>query len=323
MLAIGRYKELFEAYLNKEVAVTEPRGLYEPVHYILNIGGKRLRPSLALWACDLSGTKPEEALPAALAVEIFHNFTLVHDDIMDHASIRRGMPTVHERWNDKTGILSGDVMMIMSYRFLEAYSGTVLERLLKRFNTTAIEVCEGQQMDMDFETRQDVSLEEYLKMIELKTSVLVGAAFEMGATVAGLSEKAVEPWYAFGKFLGMAFQLQDDFLDTFGKEDNFGKRIGGDIAENKKTYLYLKALEQAPPLERQRLRQLYGTDREEPDKVDQVTALFESCGVREHTLAEIHRFTEKAFVHLEKLPLERDEKNQLRQFGEELMKRTR
>ena len=216
MLAITEYREVFLKYLEEKIIIREPANLYEPMVYILGLGGKRLRPVLVLMATEIFDKDYKEALDASLAIEIFHNFSLVHDDIMDDAPLRRGKETVHEKWNINTGILSGDAMLINAYQLFENYKGDTFKELAQLFTKTAIEVCEGQQYDIDFETRDDVSIADYLKMIEYKTAVLVGASLQMGAIVAGVDEDCKKSIYQFGRLLGIAFQLQDDFLDAFG-----------------------------------------------------------------------------------------------------------
>ena len=236
------YQTNFEEYLNKKNWIREPKNLYEPIDYIIQLSGKRIRPILTLMAADILSGNFTKALPAALAVEVFHNFTLVHDDIMDDAPLRRGKKTVHEKWDLNRGILSGDAMLILAYQYFENYPPTVFQKLAILFSKTAIEVCDGQQLDIDFETRKEVTISEYLNMIRLKTSVLVAAALKMGAIVAEASEKNADLLYEYGLNLGLAFQLQDDYLDTFGDPETFGKQVGGDIIENKKTFLYIKAM---------------------------------------------------------------------------------
>lgn len=321
MTSIEAYKAQFLDYLNDEIKVKEPTRLYDPIHYILQLGGKRLRPVLTLLTCDLFGGDSKKALNAALAIEVFHNFTLIHDDIMDSAPIRRGQTTVHEKWDLNTGILSGDAMMILANRCLEAYDAELFKRLMLLFNKTALEVCEGQQYDMDFETRDDVTIPEYLKMITYKTSVLVACAMKMGAIIAGASDAQASKIYEFGLNLGIAFQLQDDYLDTFGDE-SFGKQIGGDIMENKKTFLYLKALELSTDDDRKALRKLYDTEYPEAEKVLSVTTLFMEYGVQKVVLDEIKLYTEKAFDVLEELTISNSGKEVLREFGSALMQRT-
>ena len=250
---ILHYQQEFLNYLQSKKWIKDPKNLYEPIDYILHLGGKRMRPILTLMAADIFSSNYKKALPAALAVEVFHNFTLVHDDIMDDAPLRRGKATVHEKWDISTGILSGDAMLILAYQYFENYEPIIFQKLAKLFSKTALEVCDGQQLDVDFETRKDVTIDEYINMIRLKTSVLVAAALKMGAIVAETNELDANLIYDFGLNLGLAFQLQDDYLDTFGDAATFGKQIGGDIIENKKTYLYLKALEVANPGPRTRL----------------------------------------------------------------------
>ena len=320
---INRYKESFLAHLEKRSQVTEPKNLYEPIQYILGLGGKRLRPILTLMTTELFGGKVEEAMDAALAIEMFHNFSLVHDDIMDDAPVRRGKVTVHEKWDVNTGILSGDAMLILSYQFFESYPPEIFKELTTLFSKTAIEVCEGQQYDVDFETRDDVTIPEYLKMIEYKTSVLVAAAMKMGAIIAKAPEKESSAIYEFGRNLGIAFQLQDDYLDAFGDPETFGKQVGGDIMENKKTFLYLRSLEKANQQDRESLLHLYSIKPEDPTtKVQAVKSIFMESGAVEDAKSEIEYYTQKAYKTLDELNLPEASKQILRQFGESLMQRT-
>jgi len=237
------YQDAFTSYLKQFTVDREPASLYSPINYILTLGGKRLRPVLTLMTAEIFNSDHKVALDAALSIEVFHNFSLVHDDIMDDAPLRRGKETVHEKWDLNTGILSGDAMLIMAYQLFENYKPDIFLDLAKLFSKTALEVCEGQQYDVDFETRDNVKTSDYLKMITYKTAVLLGASMKMGAIIARASKEDQDKIYDFGKYLGIAFQLQDDYLDAFGDEIKFGKKIGGDILENKKTYLYLKAIE--------------------------------------------------------------------------------
>lgn len=322
MLTISRYQEEFLDHLKTYPFEKEPQGLYAPVQYILRLGGKRLRPVLTLLTADIFGGDYKNALDAALAVEVFHNFTLVHDDIMDGAPLRRGMSTVHEKWDVNTGILSGDVMLVLSYTLFESYDPETQVKLIRLFNKTAIQVCEGQQYDMDFETRNDVALPEYLKMIEYKTAVLVGAAMKMGAFIAGAGEEEAEAVYDFGVNLGIAFQLQDDYLDAFGNAETFGKQIGGDIAENKKTFLYLKALENLDEEDSGLLRNLYDlTPADTEEKIGTVKDLFVSSGATGLIREEIRLYTEKAFGSIESLSVSEEKKQVLLEFGKKLMNR--
>ena len=323
MHALEFYQKEFISYLKKQDTLKEPHNLYEPVDYILNLGGKRLRPVLTLIASELFGTDYKKALPAAMAVEVFHNFSLVHDDIMDDAPLRRGKPTVHEKWDVNTGILSGDVMLINSYEHLEGYEPEVLKELFLVFNKTSVEVCEGQQYDVNFETRTDVTIEEYLKMIEYKTSVLIGAALKMGAIVAGASTRNKDLLYDFGRNLGIAFQLQDDYLDAFGDPETFGKQVGGDIIENKKTFLYLKALEKVSTDDNDRLIHFFkDASHDDLKKVKEVKKIFKRSGSDLATKQEIEKYTEQAFVSLSRVDASKAGKDLLKKLGEDLMQRS-
>jgi geranylgeranyl diphosphate synthase type II len=264
----------------------------------------------------------EKAIPAATAVEVFHNFSLIHDDIMDDAPLRRGNETVHEKWDLNTGILSGDAMLILAYQFFENYEPKVFRDLAKLFSKTALEVCEGQQYDVDFETRDDVTIPEYLKMIEYKTAVLVAAAMKMGAIVAETSTENAEAIYDFGLNLGIAFQLQDDYLDAFGDPETFGKQVGGDIIENKKTYLYLKALEFSKAEEKEQLLHLFSIHpTDNTDKIQSVKQIFNQTGADAATQQAIQDFTLKAFQTLDTMNISDDKKAVLRAFGNKLMSR--
>lgn len=321
---IIQYQTEFLNYLNDKQWIKEPKNLYTPVDYILQLGGKRIRPILTLMAADIFSGDFKKALPAALAIEVFHNFTLVHDDIMDDAPLRRGKETVHEKWDLNTGILSGDVMLILAYQYFENYEAGIFQKLAKLFSKTALEVCDGQQLDIDFETRNDVTIEEYLHMIRLKTSVLVAAALQMGAIVAKSDEKNASLIYDFGLNLGIAFQLQDDFLDTFGDSETFGKQVGGDIIENKKTFLYLKALELANPEDKERLRHFYRQKLEENSiKITEVAQIFEKYGIPTIIQALISDYTQRAFNTLTSLDISKTAKNQLKEFGHFLMDRVK
>ena len=316
------YKTTFIDYLKEKKFSRHPHNLYEPVDYILNLGGKRIRPLLLLMAADLVGKQLEKALPAAMAVEVFHNFTLLHDDIMDEAPLRRGHPTVHTKYSTNTAILSGDVMMIYAYKFLENFSPDVMAKLLKIFNKMAIEVCDGQQMDMDFEEREDVSITEYLEMIALKTSVLIGASLQMGAIIGGMDDQSANHLYHFGKNIGIAFQMQDDVLDTFG-EPKVGKQPGGDIIQNKKTYLYLKTLQLVSEEEKDELRSLYATRPQDPsDKVERVRSIMNGAHVLVHSDEVKKEYKNLAFSHLDAVQMDVNQKDQFRAFGDFLLKRS-
>jgi len=322
MHAIDQYQEFFISYLQTQSITKEPKNLYEPIAYILNLGGKRMRPVLTLMSAAIFNVDYKNALPAAMAVEVFHNFSLVHDDIMDEAPLRRGHTTVHEKWDINTGILSGDAMLILAYQYFEQYEPVVFMQLAKLFSKTALEVCEGQQWDVDFETRDDVTIAEYLKMIEYKTAVLVAAAMKMGAIVAETSVENANLIYEFGLNLGLAFQLQDDYLDAFGDPETFGKQVGGDIIENKKTYLYLKALAFSSNDVAVELKQMFAIHPEENSaKITRVKEIFNSSGASKATQDAIQEYTFKAFDTLSKMNVADDKKEILRTFGENLMGR--
>jgi geranylgeranyl diphosphate synthase type II len=322
MHAINQFQDFFISFLQKQTITKEPENLYEPIAYILGLGGKRIRPVLTLMTTEIFNGDYKRALPAAMAVEVFHNFSLVHDDIMDDAPLRRGNKTVHEKWDINTGILSGDAMLILAYQYFEQYEPAVFMRLAKLFSKTALEVCEGQQWDVDFETREDVTITEYLKMIEYKTAVLVAAAMKMGALVAEASDQNANLIYEFGLNLGLAFQLQDDYLDAFGDPKTFGKQVGGDIIENKKTYLYLKAIAFSSKEELLQLQYLFSKQLEDNKaKIEAVKEIFNNSGASIATQNAIQEFTFKAFETLEKMNIEESKKDVLRAFGENLMGR--
>lgn len=322
MHTIYQYQEFISDYLQAQYSVREPQNLYDPVRYILSLGGKRMRPVLTLMSTEVFDADYKKALPAALAVEVFHNFSLVHDDIMDDAPLRRGNETVHERWNINTAILSGDAMLILAYQYFEQYEPEVFRDLAKLFSKTALEVCEGQQLDVDFEIREDVTIPEYLKMIEYKTAVLVAAAMKMGAIVAQTSCENADLIYDFGLNLGLAFQLQDDYLDAFGDPKTFGKQVGGDIIENKKTYLYLKAVEFATAEQRERLMYLFSIHpSESTDKIEEVKEIFNATGASNATQQAIQEYTLNAFETLRKISIDNEKKDILQSFGENLMGR--
>ncbi|WP_166385760.1 polyprenyl synthetase family protein [Polaribacter sp. 11A2H] len=322
-MEILHYQKDFINYLESKKWVNEPRNLYEPIDYILKLGGKRMRPILTLMAADIFSGEYEKAMPAALAVEVFHNFTLIHDDIMDDAPLRRGKATVHEKWDLNTGILSGDAMLILAYQYFENYEPIVFHKLAKLFSKTALEVCDGQQLDVDFETRNDVTIEEYINMIRLKTSVLVAAALKMGAIVVETSEENADLIYDFGLNLGLAFQLQDDYLDTFGDPKTFGKQIGGDIIENKKTFLYLKSLDIASEEDKNALSVFYNQNLTENSiKIKEVTHIFEKNNIPVLIKEQIKSYTEKSFDTLNAMDITEKNKESLKNFGLWLMNRT-
>lgn len=316
------YQEAFTSYLDAFVTNKQPENLYDPIRYILELGGKRLRPVLTLMTAEAFGCNYKHALDAALSMEVFHNFSLIHDDIMDAAPLRRGKETVHEKWNINTGILSGDAMLILAYQLFEKYKPETFQALAKLFSKTALQVCEGQQYDIDFETRDDVIISEYIKMISYKTAVLVAAAMQMGAIVANATTKDQETIYQFGKNLGIAFQLQDDYLDAFGNPETFGKQVGGDIIENKKTYLYLKALEFSSTEDKQQIQHLFSINPSDvSSKIEAIKEIFVSSGAAQATKTEIENYTNKAFLVLDGLNVSNEIKLTLKQFGEQLMQR--
>ncbi|GAB5401112.1 MAG: polyprenyl synthetase family protein [Aureisphaera sp.] len=321
MELLKSYQESLTERLQNVVNQGEPAQLYDPIKYILKLGGKRLRPTLTLLTADFFGGSMDKAMDAALAVELFHNFSLIHDDIMDNAPLRRGHETVHEKWDVNTGILSGDAMLILAYRLFEGYEPPMFQELAKLFSKTAIEVCEGQQYDVDFEERDDVTIAEYIRMIDYKTAVLVGAAMKMGAIVANASPSCQEGIYEFGRNLGIAFQLQDDYLDAFGDPKNFGKQVGGDIIANKKTFLYLKALEGTS--DGNALRNLFSITPKDPsDKIETVKNIYVGSGAAKATEDEIERYTQKANTVLDGIDLSDEKKERLRLFGAWLMNRS-
>lgn len=317
--------------VNKEILKLdwerEPKGLYAPIAYTLAAGGKRVRPQLAIIASQMFGGKDEDVLPAALALEIFHNFTLLHDDVMDKAEVRRGRPTVHIQWNENTAILSGDQMMIEAYTQLSKVPTHTLARVLQLFNQMATEICEGQQYDVDFEQKNNVSIDEYLMMIRLKTSVLLANALQIGAYIAGATEEEQRALYQFGINIGLAFQIQDDILDVWGDPKTFGKAIGGDIACNKKTFVYLQAMrllgDEAISLEaREELEDWYGKLLDDnKEKIARVKEIFEQLGVREICEQVVADYTKKALQILDTLP-QNAATEELRKLAEKLLARS-
>lgn len=323
MQTLNQIHQEFQNYLSQQTFKKDPISLYQPVQYILSLGGKRLRPLVLLLCHKLYNENIEQALPAAMAIEIFHNFSLVHDDIMDEAPLRRGKPTVHHQFGTNNAILSGDAMLVMAYDYLlQINNPELIPVILKIFTKTALEVCEGQQMDMDFEKRNDVSVEEYLQMIALKTSVLVAAAMKIGALTGGADEMDSQKLYEFGRNLGIAFQLQDDLLDTFGDPLKFGKQPGGDILQNKKTYLFLKAMELADHNTKDELLRWYSTEEfNEDEKINSVRSIFTRLDVPAHTKALMSSFEKKALSQLQGLNVQGTKLDWLKYFAQSLMNR--
>ena len=300
----------------------KPVELYQPIHYILTLGGKRIRPALALMACNLFSDDVVPSMKPAMAIELFHNFTLIHDDIMDNAPLRRNQPTVHEKWDSNVGILSGDAMQIMAFQLMCDASLSKLKPLLDVFNTTAIKVCEGQQYDMNFAARNDVSLEEYIQMIELKTSVLLAASMKIGALCGDAPVNEAQKLYEFGRNLGIAFQIQDDYLDVYADQEIFGKTVGGDIAENKKTFLLIKALELAKGQHAVLLQNAINNHIFDGDeKIKQVRQVYDELNIPYITRKSILEYSDKAFSFLDSVQVSEERKSVLRQLALELMNR--
>lgn len=312
--------------INKEILNLdwnrEPHGLYEPIEYTLAAGGKRVRPQLAMIASQMFGGKDEEVLPAALALEVFHNFTLLHDDVMDKADVRRGRPTVHIKWDENTAILSGDQMLIEAYKLLSGVPEDKLPKVLQLFNKMATEICEGQQYDVDFESQEQVTIDDYLKMIRLKTSVLLANALQTGAYIAGANEAQQQSLYEFGIYVGLAFQIQDDILDVWGDPATFGKAVGGDISCNKKTFVYLQAIRllggEVMRREVIELKEWYSQIlKDNTKKITAVKEIFEHLGVRATCEKVVEDYTQKALALLNQLP-QNTATEQLRQLANKL-----
>lgn len=322
MQKIVELQELVSKKIKEKKYSKYPEDLYDPLDYIMSLGGKRMRPVLVLLAHHLYSDNHEEALDAAIAVETFHNFSLIHDDIMDAAPIRRGKPTVHEKWNQNTAILSGDVMLIEAYELFVNYPKEILPKLLKLFNKTAIEVCEGQQIDMLFETQKNVKVEEYIKMIELKTAVLLGCSLEIGAIIANAPAEDAQMLYEFGKLMGIAFQLQDDYLDVYANPEKFGKQVGGDIISNKKTFLWIEAHRLANEQQSKEIAhwesiQVFKAE----DKVTAITKIYNDLNIPQLTENKIKEFAHQAFAILEKVKGKENVKALLVKLSEDLLVR--
>jgi geranylgeranyl diphosphate synthase type II len=325
MYTIKELQTLISAEAKKEIdklEATSPHTLYQPIGYALRMGGKRLRPVMVLLACNLFADDVEKALPAALAVEVFHNFTLLHDDIMDRAEMRRNAPTVFKKYNENIAILSGDAMSIMAYDFLSKSTSGNKNQMLRLFTRTALQVCEGQQLDMDFEQRPDVSIPEYIEMITLKTAVLLACSLKMGALAAAAPAPTADMLYDFGLNLGIAFQIQDDLLDVFADPDKFGKKIGGDIVSNKKTFLLLKALELSETTDRQIMMQAMNQPTFDPqEKISVIKSVYEKLNIRQLTEENINRYHQRAMTVWENLSLDAQAKTQLLHLAQMIMDR--
>ena len=298
-----------------------PAELYEPIDYILSLGGKRLRPALVCLSCDMFGGDLPSSLHAAKGIEVFHNFSLVHDDIMDNAYLRRGKMTIHEKWNNNVAILSGDAMLIKAYDFVLQGNYQNLNQILTIFNRAAIEVCEGQQLDMNYETQAEVSVGEYINMIKLKTSVLLGAALKIGALIGEASDENAELVYDFGVNMGVGFQLMDDYLDAFGDPEKFGKKVGGDIISNKKTFLFIKALE----LDKDGVVDSWLSKEifDEVEKVEAIKGVYINTGVDQLCIAEMNKYYDTALLKLDQITVDNSSKKALRDFSEYIRKRVR
>lgn len=322
MHSFENLQQIIEKYLKKIEFNAGPKELYAPVKYILGIGGKRIRPSLVLAAYNLFKDDVESAIYPALALEVFHNFTLLHDDIMDKADLRRNQQTVHKKWNENIAILSGDAMSIKAYEILAKIPAKFLAEVFKEFNKTALQVCEGQQLDMNFENRLDVSVGEYIEMIRLKTSVLIAVGLKIGAIMANASKNDAQKLYDFGLNLGLAFQLQDDYLDAYGDIHKFGKKIGGDIVANKKTFLLINALETANKETTEELQHLMiDTDIDEVQKIKAVLGIFSKLNVDSLLKDKMVSFYNRAMEALESLSVEYERTGVLKEFAGKLMNR--
>lgn len=325
MKTIKELKKLISEEINREIIrlnKTEPTNLYEPVGYTLAMGGKRLRPVMVLMACNLFTDKIEKAFPAALAIEVFHNFTLLHDDIMDQADMRRNSLAVHKKYNPNIAILSGDAMSIMAYNYLQKSETENLGKMIRLFSDTALEVCEGQQYDMDFETRMNVSIPEYLNMIRLKTAILLACSLKMGALAANAPERIADLLYVFGLDLGIAFQLQDDLLDVFADQEKFGKKIGGDIISNKKTFLLLKALELSDePTKKELLEWIEKSEFDHQGKIMAVKNIYTKLKIKEITENNIEDFYQSALDVLNEIEVAEETKAEMVVLAKMIMNR--
>ena len=316
--------EQLQNIINKAIAETKytakPAELYEPISYLMQLGGKRMRPVLVLVSTELFGGNVSKALDAAIGIELFHNFTLMHDDIMDKAPLRRGNPTVHVKWNESAAILSGDVMFVEAYKLMIRVDDSILRKVLDIFSDTASGVCQGQQADMNFEKRDHVSLEEYIEMIRLKTAVLLAGSMQIGALIGWADKEQADLLYEFGENLGLAFQLQDDILDVYGDPEKFGKQVGGDILADKKTFLLIKARELARGESASELdKWLNKPDVLSDNKVNAITSVYNSLGVRKLAEAEMENYVRKALNALDKISVENSKKELLRGFAEQLL----
>ena len=322
MLTFNEYLERVNNAIKAIPYPQQPSHLYEPITYTMDLGGKRLRPVLVLMACDAVGGDINRAITPAIGLEMFHNFTLLHDDVMDKADIRRGKPTVHVKWDDNTAILSGDAMLTMATQLIAQSPADVMPQVMDLYNRTAMEIYEGQQYDVDFETRTDVTVDEYIEMIRLKTSVLLGCACKMGALIGGADEATARLFYKVGENLGLAFQLQDDMLDVWGDEATFGKAIGGDIMNNKKTFLLINAMQRATGDHKVELSLWLSTpNASRAVKVPAVTAIYDALNLRSLSLDAINRYNDEALEALSKIAISDEARSEFANFITRLVKR--
>ncbi len=322
LIRMTEYIKIFEDYLKKELKYTKPENLYNPVKYLLESGGKRLRPIIALNVSELLGGKISDTLPAAAALEIFHNFTLAHDDIMDNSMLRRGKKTINSKWDNNTGILSGDVMLIISYEVLNQYQDSKYIHLSKKLTEISRIVCEGQQADMDFASKNDITENEYFEMIKNKTAVLIGCSFMFGGIVAEANDLNTNLLYEIGLNLGIAFQLEDDLLDCFGDQEKFGKKIGGDIIEKKKTLLYLFTNSNLEPKKKLEFENIFNSNEiAESEKINSIKLFYETSGALKYVKNKVKVYFDKADQLINKLELDNDTKRKLNQFSKTLLNR--
>ena len=322
LIRMTEYIKIFEDYLKKELKYIKPANLYNPVKYLLESGGKRLRPIIALNVSELLGGKISDTLPAAAALEIFHNFTLAHDDIMDNSMLRRGKKTINSKWDNNTGILSGDVMLIISYEVLNQYQDSKYIHLSKKLTEISRLVCEGQQADMDFASKNDITENEYFEMIKNKTAVLIGCSFMFGGIVAEANDLNTNLLYEIGLNLGIAFQLEDDLLDCFGDQEKFGKKIGGDIIEKKKTLLYLFTNSNLEPKKKLEFENIFNSNEiAESEKINSIKLFYETSGALKYVKNKVKVYFDKADQLINKLELDNDTKRKLNQFSKTLLNR--
>ena len=324
MHSISDLSLLFEKALKEQEIKDFPEQLYAPIKYTLELGGKRIRPILVLLGCNLYNDRIQCAMPQAIAIEFFHNFTLIHDDIMDDAPVRRGKPTVYKKWNSNTAILSGDTLFAMAYQYAQKTEPEILGDVLSVFSQTAVEVCEGQQLDLDFEKRNDVTVDEYLEMIRLKTGVLLAASLKIGAIIGKAPIGDIHNLYKLGEAIGMGFQLEDDYLDTFGDEKIFGKKTGNDIITNKKTFLYLKALEKADKKKKKKLLAIYSEPfPDEKQKIETVKEIFQKLEVDKDSKALIDNYFNEGVTYLNQINISKDKKTILVSLAKSMVKRNK